>query len=123
MPNTPAHTCPSCGRVVLGVCQRCLRVRDQRRGSAHERGYTIAWTQYSRRWLARFPWCGMRADGQLHPEHSRCAQHGQRTRATVTDHIVAMKAGGRSMDDSNHQSLCGGCNRRKAMALEGALAK
>jgi 5-methylcytosine-specific restriction endonuclease McrA len=92
--------------------------REQARGTAHERGYTSKWAAYSRGWLARFPWCGMRVDGQLHAAHSRCVQQGQQVRATVTDHIRSMSLGGEQLDPLNSQSLCGDCNRRKAIALE-----
>jgi 5-methylcytosine-specific restriction endonuclease McrA len=62
----------------------------------------------------------MREDGQLHAEHSLCARQGlMRVRATCTDHIVTMKAGGSKFESSNHQSLCADCNRRKAIAVEG----
>jgi 5-methylcytosine-specific restriction endonuclease McrA len=50
--------------------------------------------------------------------HSQCATHGLQVRATVTDHIIAMADGGSQFDPSNHQSLCGACNRRKAIDLE-----
>ena len=44
--------------------------------------------------------------------------------ATVTDHIIAAaKAPELFWDKSNHQSLCDDCNKRKAIAEEGALAK
>jgi 5-methylcytosine-specific restriction endonuclease McrA len=66
-------------------------------------------------------WCGERADFRLHPEHSRCAQLGLRTRATATDHIRSMRAGGAKLDPANSQSLCASCNSAKAVAVEGAL--
>jgi 5-methylcytosine-specific restriction endonuclease McrA len=67
-------------------------------------------------------WCGERADGHRDPTHSRCAARGLLTPATVTDHVVALAQGGAHCDPTNSQSLCGACNRRKAQALEGALA-
>jgi 5-methylcytosine-specific restriction endonuclease McrA len=69
----------------------------------------------SRAWLRRFPWCGQRGDGRLHTEHSRCAQRGERRRAAVTDHIVALREGGERLDPANFQSLCRGCNAAKAI--------
>ncbi len=81
-----------------------------------ERGYDTEWAAYSRAWLARFPLCGQRADGRLHPEHSRCVQVGARVRATVTDHILALRHGGARLDPRNHQSLCRGCNAAKDAA-------
>jgi 5-methylcytosine-specific restriction endonuclease McrA len=69
--------------------------------------------RYSRAWLQTFPWCGQQQDGQLHSTHSRCVQRGLRTRATVTDHIRALRDGGARDDPANHQSLCTACNVAK----------
>lgn len=111
MPWAPPRTC-RCGRIGRGRCPRC----DRARGTATERGYDAEWAAYSRDWLARFPWCGQRADGRLHPENSRCVQRGARVRAQVTDHIVALRFGGARLDPTNHQSLCRGCNAAKDAA-------
>lgn len=115
MPTAPPRTC-RCGRLVPGgqSCPHCTRVRDKARGTAHHRGYGGAWPEYSKQWLARFPWCGLRVDGQFHAEHSRCVQRGERTRATLTDHIVAIADGGARLDPANHQSLCTSCNVAKS---------
>jgi len=91
---------------------------EQNRGTSSARGYTREWAIYSRAWLARHPICGMRQDGGLHIEHSHCARLGLRTKATCTDHIRAIKAGGARFDPANHQSLCHACNSRKAIDLE-----
>jgi 5-methylcytosine-specific restriction endonuclease McrA len=55
----------------------------------------------------------MRADRQLHPEHSLCVQEGRISPAAATDHIVSMRNGGSQFDESNLQSLCVRCNSRK----------
>jgi 5-methylcytosine-specific restriction endonuclease McrA len=49
----------------------------------------------------------------LSPEHSRCAQRGERVRAQFTDHIVPLRDGGARLDPCNHQSLCFRCNTAK----------
>lgn len=100
--------CPTCQGT-----QRTLS--DGHRGSARERGYDHKWDVYSKRWLARFPWCGQRMDGRFHAEHSRCVQTGQRTLAQVTDHIIDLAKGGAHRDEANSQSLCRRCNTAKAM--------
>jgi 5-methylcytosine-specific restriction protein A len=117
MTFAPPRPCARCGRLVLGRrCTRCDGQYDKARGTAHARGYTREWSAYARAWLARFPWCGQRADGQLHIEHSRCAQRGERVRAEVVDHVVPMVEGGASMAASNSQSLCTSCNTAKGIA-------
>lgn len=75
----------------------------------------------------------MRADGQLHAEHSRCAAEGRVTDVLgsthgrpngVTDHIVPHRgnptlfrdASARVEDQPNWQSLCAECHNRKSQA-------
>lgn len=103
-PRPCAH--PTCSRLVVGG-GRCP---DHPRPSAHARGYSSAWTAYARDWLLRFPWCGMRIDGQLHAQHSACVRRGERVPARVVDHIVSIANGGDVFDAANHQSLCRSCN-------------
>lgn len=101
--------------VPRGRCAACRRKREQRRGSRHDRGYTAAWAAYSADRLAQHPWC---------VGYPRGYHAGAPMLADVTDHIVsARRAPERFMDPTNHQSLCQDCNKRKAMAEEGALAR
>ena len=117
MADLPLRPCPKphCGRLIrVGkACPYCTRIAERGRGSARARGYDAEWDAYSKAWLAQFPFCGQRQDGALHAEHSRCVQNGQRRRATVTDHIVPIRAGGARLDPANHQSLCVRCNTLK----------
>lgn len=49
-----------------------------------------------------------------------CARRGERTRATVVDHIIPFRGNwGKFIDPANHQSLCKRCHDRKT-ALEQA---
>lgn len=116
MPLRPPRQCPRCGgRLPTAArCPACTLARDRWRGSAASRGYTKAWSHYAQAFLDRFPFCGMRADGQFHPEHSRCLQRGERRRAECVDHIVPLRDGGAVFDPRNHQALCFRCNRRKS---------
>lgn len=123
MAMAPPHICRRCRVLVYGRCPTCTRTRERARGSAHARGYTAAWGDYSHRWLLRYPTCGMRRDGRLYAEHSRCVQLGLVTPATCTDHILSMRQGGHQFDSVNLQSLCGDCNRRKNIALEGGFGR
>lgn len=123
MAVAPPHICRRCNVLVHGRCPTCVRTQDQARGTAHQRHYTRAWAAFSKQWLARFPWCGMRQDGQLAAEHSQCVQRQLWTRAACTDHIQAMAAGGAQYDPANLQSLCADCNRRKNIALEGGFGR
>jgi len=96
-----------------GSCGRCRRARDQARPSAAARGYGPEWSRLARDWLRHFPWCGQRIDGQLHAEHSRCVQRGDRVRAQCVDHIIGIGDGGAIFDLANLQSLCTSCNVAK----------
>jgi 5-methylcytosine-specific restriction protein A len=112
----PLRPCshPHCGALTRGgKCATHRRLADEARGSALARGYTPEWAAYSRAWLARFPFCGMRRDGLFHSEHSLCTARGERVRAAVTDHITPLREGGALLDPANHQSLCTSCNVRK----------
>jgi len=104
-------------------CPEHARAYDLQRGSPQERGYTSTWAKVSKSWRLRFPLCGMRRDGQLHPEHSQCVQEGRFTPAECTDHIVSMKNGGAQYAEENLQSLCLRCNNRKRVTHDGGFAR
>jgi 5-methylcytosine-specific restriction protein A len=87
---------------------------DKWRGSAQERGYDSEWATFSANWRRQHPVCGMRADHQLHFDHSRCAREGRLNgKDLVTDHIVPLSDGGEKFDESNLQTLCRACNTAK----------
>jgi 5-methylcytosine-specific restriction endonuclease McrA len=112
-----ASTCPN----FQGECAQHgtpSQRRDRARGTAQERGYDYAWAEYSKGWRARFPICGMRADGRIYREHSRCAQEGVTVAGEVVDHIVPMSQGGSKFNPANHQTLCRRCNTTKANTVE-----
>jgi 5-methylcytosine-specific restriction endonuclease McrA len=111
--RTGRRPCPRGHGIFRGPCPHCILLREVARGTARERGYDAAWDVFSLNWLRQFPWCGQRADGKLHVEHSRCAREGRKVRATVTDHIVALRQGGAHRSPANSQSLCTGCNTAK----------
>ena len=121
MPTTPLRAClePGCAALVVrGRCSTHAKAYDRRRGTAAARGYDAGWTAFSKAWRQRFPLCGMRADGQLHAEHSVCVQEGRDTWAECVDHIVSMANGGEKYDETNLQSLCLRCNNRKRLVVD-----
>ncbi|MCZ2076701.1 MAG: HNH endonuclease [Bryobacterales bacterium] len=99
------HGCPN----LVYVGSRCEqhrlpptpRPRDLR-PSAGARGYGHAWRKKRGAWLISHPWC---ADPL-----SRHA--GSRVVATMVDHIVPLRRGGRD-DETNYQSLCVSCHNVK----------
>lgn len=131
MPAALLHACPGdggrCSELVEhGRCKRHQRQQEQRRGSAASRGYDWRWTQFSRRWLARWPLCGMRADGQLHAENSRCVRAGIVTQAQCTNHIDGhSRADDREtfMNADRLESLCLACNSLQAIEREGGFGR
>jgi 5-methylcytosine-specific restriction protein A len=117
----PPHRCASCRQLVTGSCPTCSRAIDTRRGTAHARGYSYRWSLYSKRWLAHRPLCGQQQNGVLSGAFgSQCAATDRVQRARCVDHIQpAALCPDRFWDPSNHQSLCGPCNRRKGQHTSG----
>ncbi len=85
MPSAALRPCSGgCGaRVARGYCPSCRRT--QRRGTAHERGYTAAWQRF-RVWfigslveLGISPVCGATMPGGPSNIISQCAASGLRT--------------------------------------------
>lgn len=64
-----------------GFCEKHAKVKQQqddtRRGSAHDRGYTSAWSRARAFYLRKHPLCVY------------CQRDGRLTAASVVDHIVA----------------------------------
>jgi hypothetical protein len=96
--------------------------QERDRGTAHSRGYTSTWAATSRAFRARYPLCGQRMDGQMHSDHSLCAQQGLMTVAECVDHID----GHNRPDDretfndwSRLESMCLACNSRKRATGQG----
>lgn len=84
MPRRPKSICrqPGCGALLdsPGFCSKHAAIRQtadtERRGTAHERGYTSAWTKARTHYLRSHPLC-------VH-----CENEGVVTAATVVDHIT-----------------------------------
>lgn len=121
MPSAAPRPCtyPACGVLVRdgsGRCEKHKRVEakqlDQRRGTAHERGYTSAWQRARLGWLAKHPLCKLHHD------------KGEIVAATVVDHIIPHK-GDKSLfwDRKNWQSLCKPCHDRKTATEDSAFAR
>jgi 5-methylcytosine-specific restriction endonuclease McrA len=108
--------CPE--RVEKGRCPTHTRARERTRGTPAQRGYGDGWPEYSVRFRATHPVCGMRAGGTLDARLSRCVQRGLTTPSACVDHIVPMSAGGSKWDETNHCALCLECNSWKAATLD-----
>jgi len=122
MPSAPPRPCPhpNCGRLVPGGGP-CAR---HQRGSAADRGYSKAWAVYSRTFLRSHPWCGDRGYGAPVTHDSRCAQLGQLTPATQTDHITPHRGDLNLLwDAANHQALCRSCHSRKTAKFDGSFGR
>lgn len=83
------------------------RRREDRRGTAHQRGYTARWSKYSK-WRLLY-----------HPACVRCGQP-----ATVTDH-KRPHWGDETLfwDENNHQSLCKPCHDTKTATEDGGFGR
>lgn len=99
------------------IHQQRRQLTDQRRGTAHSRGYGVVWARASAAFLHEFPLCGMRP-GRRPPILSRCWDLGLTTPATQTDHVVPHHGDGSLFWDRerNWQALCASCGARKSQA-------
>ena len=126
MPSARPHTCarPGCRRLVTGHA-RCaehraeaVRGRDQRNGTAYQRGYDAAWRRLRDRFLASHPFCvGMVDDGQ--GGQRRCGEP-----ATIADHKRSFRdRPDLRLDPTNLQPLCHHCSGVKTAASEGVFGR
>lgn len=135
MPQAAPRPCtyPGCGRLVRDGSGRCAQhprqerqVQDERRGTAHERGYTSAWRKARDGWLRAHPLC------------AACEAKGLVEAAEVVDHIVpprlkeALDSGDVARiaqakalfwDRKNWQSLSKRCHDRKTATEDSAFAR
>jgi 5-methylcytosine-specific restriction protein A len=118
MPSRPKRPCahPGCPQLVdKGFCEQHQkykrietkeqrRVQDQRRGSAHERGYTSKWQRYSQ-WFLRQPdnvFCKLQLPGCTNL--AQCVDHIQPP--SNPDDLLFWRP-------ENHQAACIHCNSVK----------
>lgn len=104
MPTHPKHPCshPRCPELVERGKSRCPthevrenKVREEQRGTAHERGYDSKWKKARVFYLRRHPLC------------VNCLKEGRTVPARVVDHIVAHNGDQTLFWDSNNwQALC-----------------
>jgi 5-methylcytosine-specific restriction protein A len=73
---------------------------ERQRGSAHERGYTYAYTKLRRQVLAEELYCGV------------CGEPAERTDPFVVDHITPLSAGGEN-ERGNLRACHATCNSRR----------
>src|SRR5439155_430834 len=84
--------CLHCNTHHQGACPN----KERRRGSAHQRGYTLEWQRLARAAIAAHPYC------------SRCPA----TTDLTADHITPLSKGGKNVLQ-NIQVLCRSCNSSK----------
>jgi len=102
--NRPLRPCatPFCGTLVeRGHCAPHSRVREQRRGSAAERGYDRAHQGWARVILTIDPWC------------RGCGQE-KRVRSKHAEHVVPWQQGGEKFSIENGQGCCASCANYKS---------
>ena len=94
-------------------CALHRKVADKARGTAHERGYTSAWTKARDAYLMHHPLC------------AQCQLNGMVTAASVVDHIVPHRGDKALFWDSagNWQPLCKPCHDRKTATEDGGFGR
>jgi 5-methylcytosine-specific restriction enzyme A len=109
MPTRPLRPCSQPGCPALVQSGRCLvhkreqrRPHDERRGTAHERGYGARWQRVRKTFLAAHPLC------------RSCEHAGRLTPAKVVDHIVPHRGNMELFwDRANWAPMCAPCHDRK----------
>ena len=100
-PGCGAHALPGRGHCAAHDWQQ-RQAQDERRGTAHERGYDARWQRASKAFLAAHPLCAA----------SKAA--GSIEAADVVDHIVPHRGDMRLFwDPGNWQSLSKRCHDKK----------
>ena len=112
MPIAAPRPCtwPGCPALVHthSRCDEHRKQTEQRRGSAHSRGYTSAWAKARDAWLRVHPLC----------EHHR--NEGAYVAASVVDHVIPHRGDKqRFWDSGNWQALCKPCHDRKTATEDG----
>lgn len=121
MPNAAPKPClhPLCKKLVHFSERYCETHRkqvhkqvDERRGSAHSRGYTGEWKRAREAYLRDNPLC-------VHCRADHCI-----TPATVVDHVVPHKGNMRLFwDQNNWQALCKMHHDRKTATEDGGFGR
>lgn len=111
MPVTPKRPCAHAGCPALveyGKCDEHRKQAEQRRGSAHERGYGKRWQAARAGWLREHPLCA---------EHER---QGLIAAGNEVDHIIPHR-GDMTLfwQRSNWQTLCKACHSSKTAREDG----
>ena len=117
MPVSAPKPCnrPGCGVLVRDGSSRCAQHKhieakayDAQRGSAHQRGYSVAWQRARAAYLSKHPLC------KAHEAN------GYVVVATVVDHIIPHK-GDKDIfwDSGNWQPLCKPCHDHKTATQDG----
>jgi 5-methylcytosine-specific restriction protein A len=112
MPTSPGHNCgsPGCPTIVKGqtYCAIHARLREKRRGTAQERGYTATWNALSKSFRLRHPLC----------EDCKAATPPRLVKSRCVDHVISKAKGGTDSED-NLRALCWACHNRKTNREDG----
>ena len=107
-------TWPGCRELVSGGsrCSQHARQADRERGTAHERGYTTAWTKARAAFLSAHPFC------KVHREQNALVA------AVIVDHVIPHR-GDKVLfwDSRNWQPLCKPCHDRKTATEDGGFGR
>lgn len=85
------------------------------RRSARARGYTRRWEAARKRFLVKYPLCGMRP-GERPPVMSKCHDEGRLEAGKQVDHVVPHRGNDALFwdEENNWQTLCATCGARKS---------
>ena len=112
MPRKPKRPCsyPGCPKLVDGqYCEEHKQLVEKQynlygRNAESENFYRSPAWRFARKQQLK-----------LHPFCEECLKAGERTKATMVDHIIPIRQGGDKLSPTNLQSLCWSCHSRKSV--------
>jgi 5-methylcytosine-specific restriction protein A len=110
VPTAPLTYCtePGCGeKVQRGKCAAHTKAADQRRGTAHSRGYDRVWQAFRAWFIARHPLC------------EDCKEQGLIEPTAEVHHIRKVKEHPElRLVESNCRGLCKACHSKRTLRGE-----
>ena len=112
MPRKPKKPCryPNCPELTENTYCEKHRQEMEKQYNKYKRDRGAQKFYQSKEWKAV-----RRVKLNNNPLCEECMRQGKYVRATMVDHIVPIKQGGKALDIQNLQSLCNSCHSKKSI--------